>query len=112
MKHLKKYEGSEFRNTANDIIDILAEVKDNYPSIDGIINNLEDDSIEIVLDIDDAMFGDDRHSIEFVKNKNKFIDLIINTCERLETAIGRKIKVMGLFSSVVYEYKIKIFILK
>lgn len=103
MKHLKKYENkTDWNESEVDVIkDILLEIKDNYPTIDGDILRLSKPEYTISgkliylikLDCSNIKLQGDIWSLEYYDNKMKFMSLIKEVCYRLETALDVKVKI-------------------
>jgi hypothetical protein len=101
MKHLKKYENksSDWNESEFGLIkDILIEIKDNYPAIDGEILKFDDskspDLIYMIkLDCSEIKLEGEIWSLEYYVNKIKFMNLIIDVCLRLENALNVNIKI-------------------
>lgn len=109
MKHLKKYENkTDWNESEFDVIkDILLEIKDNYPTIDGDILRYDEKAYLskpeftingkliylIKLDCSNIKLQGDIWSLEYYDNKMKFMSLIKEVCYRLETALDVKVKI-------------------
>lgn len=103
MRHLKKYENksddwndSEF----NVIKDILLEIKDSYPTIDGEILKMDDKRNDfpnliyiIKLDCSNIKIEGDTYSLEYYDSKIKFMNLVKEVCYRLERALDVKVRI-------------------
>jgi len=104
MKHLKKFENSEYDEYQNDISeikDILKDLKDEYPEIDGELYPLSsiDRSVKglsLVINTYKLIPGD-RFSIEYSKLKLELIKSILEALERIEKAIDKKCKVINIW---------------
>jgi hypothetical protein len=104
MKHLKKFENSEYDEYQNDISeikDILKDLKDEYPEIDGELypyNSLDKSVKGITLTINTyKLIPGDRFSIEYSKLKLELIKSILEALERIEKAIDKKCKVVNIW---------------
>ena len=109
MKHLKKYENkTDWNESELDVIkDILLEIKDNYPTIDGDILRYDEKAYLsnpeytisgkliylIKLDCSNIKLQGDIWSLEYYDNKMKFMNLVKEVCYRLETALDVKVKI-------------------
>ena len=117
MKHLKKYENkTDWNESEVDVIkDILLEIKDNYPTIDGDILRYDEKAAKaslnraylsnpeytisgkliylIKLDCSNIKLQGDIWSLEYYDNKMKFMSLVKEVCYRLETALDVKVKI-------------------
>lgn len=118
MKHLKKYENkTDWNESELDVIkDILLEIKDNYPTIDGDILRYDEKAAAkaslnraylsnpeytisgkliylIKLDCSNIKLQGDIWSLEYYDNKMKFMSLVKEVCYRLETALDVKVKI-------------------
>ena len=109
MKHLKKYENkTDWNESEFDVIkDILLEIKDNYPTIDGDILRYDEKAYLskpeyaisgkliylIKLDCSNIKLQGDIWSLEYYDNKMKFMSLVKEVCYRLETALDVKVKI-------------------
>lgn len=99
MKHLKKI-NETFRDISDQIVDILVDIKDDYPEIDGDIFDIEGDIqygdnalCLIVLDCEKVKIRGEENvfgSIEHYRSKIKFINLILDSIKRLEDALNVK----------------------
>lgn len=95
MKHLRKInETMTFKEISDQIVDILVDIKDEYPAIDGEIFDIEDDKqygentlCMIVLDCENIKI-DGYATIQHYRDKIKFINLILDSCKRLEDALN------------------------
>lgn len=129
MKHLKKYENkTDWNESEVDVIkDILLEIKDNYPTIDGdILRYDEKDYLSkpeyaisgkliylIKLDCSNIKLQGDIWSLEYYDNKMKFMSLVKEVCYRLETALDVKVKIPNFDDFDHWQYEqMKIQLLK
>ena len=105
MKHLRKIneghnipnDGSEyptFRDICTQIKYILLDIKDDYPGIDGEILDIEgskeygDSALYmIVLDCENIKI-EGYGTIQHYRDKIKFMNLILDSCKRLEDALN------------------------
>lgn len=129
MKHLKKYENkTDWNESEFDVIkDILLEIKDNYPTIDGDILRYDEKAYLsnpeftingkliylIKLDCSNIKLQGDIWSLEYYDNKMKFMSLIKEVCYRLETALDVKVKIPNFDDFDHWQYEqMKIQLLK
>lgn len=102
LKYLKKFESESWGFNIELVKDIIVELKDDYPKIDGIFHQNENSNggtlkLYCKPDIDTTIIGEYDYTIDYMKKKNNFISSITNVCERIENAIDREIKVVGLY---------------
>ncbi len=104
MRHLKKFENSEYeeyQNLISEIKDILKELKDEYPEIVGELypfNSIDNSVKGITLMINTyKLIPGDRFSIEYSKLKLELIKSILEVLERIEKAIDKKCKVINIW---------------
>jgi len=104
MRHLKKFENSEYEDYQNDISeikDILKELKDDYPEITGELypfNSLDKSVKGISLMINTyKLISGDIYSIEYSKLKLELIKSILEVLERIEKALNKKCKVINIW---------------
>ena len=104
MRHLKKFENSEYeeyQNYISEIKDILKELKDEYPEIDGELypfNSLNKSVKGITLMINTyKLIPGDRYSIEYSTMKLELIKSILEVLERIEKAIDKKCRVINIW---------------
>lgn len=97
MKHLKKInESITFRELSDQIVDILVDIKDDYPNIDGDIFDTSNDSELCIIQLDceniilDGQLDKNRIpcTIQYYRSKMKFIGVILDCCQRLESALN------------------------
>ena len=129
MKHLKKYENkTDWNESEFDVIkDILLEIKDNYPTIDGDILRYDEKAYLskqdlplsgkliylIKLDCSNIKLQGDIWSLEYYDNKMKFMSLVKEVCYRLETALDVKVKIPNFDDFDHWQYEqMKIQLLK
>jgi hypothetical protein len=130
MKHLKKYENkTDWNESELDVIkDILLEIKDNYPTIDGDILRYDEKAPTfakpeytisgkliylIKLDCSNIKLQGDIWSLEYYDNKMKFMSLVKEVCYRLETALDVKVKIPNFDDFDHWQYEqMKIQLLK
>ena len=101
MKHLKKFENKdEFEDIFEEIKSILIELKDEYTYLEGEIFLPEkgsktfkgdpDEQIEIHLECENIFNKEiKKGTIEYSKLKLKFIEMVILSTERLESALNK-----------------------
>ncbi len=105
MKHLKSI-NETFKELSNQVMDILSDIKDDYPNLGIDILNMNDPGIlcSISLNCKNVKPKEEFGTIDFYKSKNKFIDSILNTFKRLENALDIVVYIPDLdywqFSSV------------
>jgi hypothetical protein len=104
MNHLKKFESSEESFPFDITKDIIVDLKDNYPNLDGNFREADKfGGITLVLmckgpDLETHIFkSKDTYSLEYFEEKNKFIILLTETLQRLKKALSRDIKVIDLY---------------
>jgi hypothetical protein len=129
MKHLKKYENkTDWNESEVDVIkDILLEIKDNYPTIDGDILRYDEKAAKaslnraylsnpeytisgkliylIKLDCSNIKLQGDIWSLEYYDNKMKFMSLVKEVCYRLETALDVKVKITNFDEFNHWQYE-------
>lgn len=120
MRHLKKFENkSENVEELDEIKSILRDLKDEYTYMEGqiFLPEKETDQIGIHLECENIFSEDvkkgtlEKGSLKYQKSKMEFIDLVIKTIERLESALGKKTFVQNLWNWDHWQdTKIKIFI--
>lgn len=89
-----------FSDEIRDIKNVLIELKDEYPYIEGDIYlpEKEDGSFEIVLNTKDTLIKKDKSDfIQSTKKKMKFMNFLVNIVERIENATRRKSSIKDLF---------------
>ena len=104
MRHLKKFENSEYeeyQNYISEIKDILKELKDEYPEIDGELypfNSIDKSVKGITLMINTyKLIPGDIFSIEYSNLKLELIKSILEVLERIEKAIDKKCRVINIW---------------
>jgi hypothetical protein len=103
MKYLKKYENKsdDLNESEFDIIkDILLEIKDSYPAIDGEILKVSDKRNDfpnliyiIKLDCSEIKLEGHIWTLEYYDSKMKFLNLIKDVCHRIERALSVKVRI-------------------
>lgn len=104
MKHLKKiFEGDEWGFDIELVKDIIIDIKDEYPSINGEFNhdlNSNGGTLKLFCktDSENSIVGKYEYGvIDYYHKKNKFILLITEICDRISEALEREIRVVGLY---------------
>ena len=114
MKHLRKiFEGDEWGFDIELVKDIIIDIKDEYPSINGEFQhdlNSNGGTLKLFCKPGDISYyrGSINHDksiigkyeygvIEYYHKKNKFILLITEICDRISDALDREIRVVGLY---------------
>jgi diadenosine tetraphosphate (Ap4A) HIT family hydrolase len=105
MKHLKKFENSEYDEYQNDISeikDILKDLKDEYPEIDGELypfNSIDKSVKGITLMINtNKLIPGDIFSTEYSKLKLELIKSILEALERIEKALSKKCRIINIWN--------------
>ena len=96
MKHLKKiFEGDEWGFDIELVKDIIIDIKDEYPSINGEFNhdlNSNGGTLKLFCktDSENSIVGKYEYGvIDYYHKKNKFILLITEICDRISEALER-----------------------
>ena len=122
MRHLKKFENSEYDEYRNDILeikDILLSLKDEYPDI---TYDLETFSVDIYPDksvkgitlmintykLRFFRIPGDRFSIEYSKLKLELIKSILESLERIEKTLNKKCRVINIWKLADHKIQINI----
>lgn len=103
MRHLKRYENKsdDLNESESDTIkDILLEIKDSYPAIDGEILKVSDKRNDfpnliyiIKLDCSEIKLEGQIWTLEYYDSKMKFMNLIKDVCSRIERALSVKVRI-------------------
>jgi len=105
MKHLKRInedivdfdqEEGKIDIDVDLVKDIIIELKDEYNHLEGGIY-LHSDSLEIRLNCRNLRFGESKSKLEYIKNKFKFIELLLSICERLEDALNVNVSIHNIY---------------
>jgi hypothetical protein len=107
MKHLKKFENSEYDHISEDIAEIksiLIDLKDNYPDITGEIYPYESTDkkikgLTLIINTQHTLPKSDIFSIEYLKLKLELIKSILEVLERIETSLNKKCRVINIWES-------------
>lgn len=98
MRHLKSiFESNIEEEISNLCKDIITDLKDDYPNIECEIFN---DKSEKYMWIEiNPNYGLDTHShqIDFIENKLKFLNKLLNYCKTIEKSINKNIKIANYF---------------
>ena len=102
MNHLKTFESKSWGFDIELVKDIIIELKDDYPDIYGEFHQNENSNGGILKlfckpDIDTSIIGENDYTLDYIKNKNRFISSVTEVCDRISKAINREIKVIGLY---------------
>jgi hypothetical protein len=111
MRHLKKFENSEYDGYQSDILvikDILLSLKDEYPDITGDIypfNSIDKKikGITLKINTNNLLSKEDIFSIEYSNLKLDLIKSILESLERIEKALNKKCRVIN-----IWDHKIQI----
>jgi len=100
MKRIKKFENKDsFDEDFLEIKSILQELKDEYSYIEGQVFLTQSDQIEIHLNCENIFSTElKKGTLEYHKSKMKFIELVINTIERLELSLNKTTHVINLWN--------------
>lgn len=107
MKHLKKFENSEYEHISEDIAEIksiLIDLKDNYPDITGEIYPYESmdkkiKGLTLIINTQHTLPKSDIFSIEYLKLKLELVKSILEVLERIETSLHKKCRVINIWES-------------
>jgi hypothetical protein len=107
MKHLKKFENSEYDHISEDIAEIksiLIDLKDNYADITGEIYPYESTDkkikgLTLIINTQHTLPKSDIFSIEYLKLKLELIKSILEVLERIETSLNKKCRVINIWES-------------
>jgi len=103
LKYLKTFESNdEWGFDIQLVKDIIVELKDNYPQINGEFQHNEKSNggtlkLFCKTDIETSIVGKYENTIDYFKRKNEFILLLTDLCDRISKALDREIKVIGLY---------------
>lgn len=102
LKYLKTFESESWGFDIELVKDIIVELKDNYPNINGEFqqnHNSNGGTLKLFCkpDIDNSIIGKYDYTIDYMKKKNEFISSITEICERISRALDREIKVVGIY---------------
>lgn len=105
MRHLKKFENSEYSEYESDVLeikDVLISIKDEYPDINGEIYPFEsiDKKIKgITLKINTYYIlpKEDKFSIEYSNLKLDLIKSILEALKRIEKSLNKKCRVINIW---------------
>lgn len=110
LKYLKTFESNdEWGFDIQLVKDIIVELKDNYPQINGEFHHNEKSNggtlkLFCKPDIDNlgrmiaqSIIGEYDYTIDYMKKKNEFISSVTEICERISIALDREIKVVGIY---------------
>lgn len=104
LKYLKTFESNdnEWGFDIQLVRDIIVELKDNYPQINGEFHHNEKSNggtlkLFCKPDIESSIIGKYDYTIDYMKKKNEFISLVTEICERISRALDREIKVIGIY---------------
>jgi hypothetical protein len=113
MKHIKKFENSEYDGYQNDILeikDILLSLKDEYSDITGELypfNSIDNKvkGITLKINTNNLLPREDIFSIEYLNLKLDLIKSILESLERIEKALNKKCRVINIWD---VDHKIQI----
>jgi hypothetical protein len=105
MRHLKKFENSEYDGYQSDILvikDILLSLKDEYPDITGDLypfNSIDKKikGITLKINTNNLLSKEDIFSIEYSNLKLDLIKSILESLERIEKALNKKCRVINIW---------------
>jgi hypothetical protein len=105
MRHLKKFENSEYEGYQSDILvikDILLSLKDEYPDITGELypfNSMDKKikGITLKINTNNLLSKEDIFSIEYSNLKLDLIKSILEVLERIEKALSKKCRVINIW---------------
>ena len=106
MKHLKKFESGSWGFDIELVKDIILDIKAEYPDITGEFHHNENSNggtlklfckPDILKPWDTSIIGNYDYTLDYIKNKNKFISSLTEVCDRISKAINREVKVIGLY---------------
>ena len=99
LKYLKTFESNDEWGLDIQLVrDIIVELKDNYPQINGEFHHNEKSNggtlkLFCKPDIESSIIG----KYDYMKKKNEFISSVTEICERISMALDREIKVIGIY---------------
>lgn len=107
MRHLKKFENSEYSEYESDVLeikDVLISIKDEYPDITGEIYPYESTDkkikgLTLIINTQHTLPKSDIFSIEYLKLKLELIKSILEVLERIETSLNKKCRVINIWES-------------
>lgn len=108
LKYLKTFESESWGFDIELVKDIIVELKDNYPNINGEFqqnHNSNGGTLKLFCKPDTGLFqygyisiiGEYDYTIDYMRKKNEFISSVTEICERISNALDREIKVVGLY---------------
>jgi hypothetical protein len=111
MKYLESYNEKSLDNKdeiLNQISDILLDIKDDYPEIDGEIFTFKDDNpalFQVYLNCEKLKIDSEYGSISNYRSKIKFINIILDMSQRFEDAFGGKAFIPNLDEFTHWQYE-------
>ena len=116
MRHLKKFENSEYEGYQSDILvikDILLSLKDEYPDITGELypfNSMDKKikGITLKINTNNLLSKEDIFSIEYSNLKLDLIKSILEVLERIEKALSKKCRVINIWDLADHKIQINI----
>jgi len=100
MKHLKKFENSEFNDISDIIKDIILPLRDDYNNVEGEIRLLQDNSILLEIKPNKINFRGDKYSIERAEHIQEFVNEILEASKRIKEATGKVVKILNIYDSL------------
>lgn len=101
MKYLKTFESESFDFDIDLVKDIIVELKDNYPDINGefqLIGRMINLKLLCSTGVETSIIGRYKFGdIDYIKEKNRFIQLLVDVCDRIKDALNRKVSITGLY---------------
>jgi hypothetical protein len=101
LKRFEEFNESESNDYPFDlelVKDILLELKDNYSNIEGEFIELVNGVVILKLNclniLGDPKFGE----IDYIKKKNKFINLLTEVCERIKNSINKEVIIQDIYN--------------
>ena len=94
-------ESSDYPFDLELVKDILLELKDNYPNIEGEFARFEsgnDDLTRLKLNCLNILGEPKFSDIDYIKKKNKFIVLLTEVCERIKNSINKKLLIQDIYN--------------
>jgi hypothetical protein len=95
------YESNDYPFDLELVKDILLELKDNYPNIEGEFARFEsgnDDFTRLKLNCLNILGEPKFSDIDYIKKKNKFIVLLTEVCERIKNSINKKLLIQDIYN--------------